>query len=329
LRPRVERRRRGPDFLNNFREALKPALNGEVDCVVHGGDLLYRSKVPATLVQIALQPMMEVAEQKIPVFLVPGNHERSKIPFRLLASHPYLHIFDKPRSFSLETDQGQLVLAGFPYVPDDIRSNFPSVLEATGWREVMGGARVVCIHHCVEGATVGPSDYTFRHAKDVIKCDDLPTDFCAVLSGHIHRHQVLTSSLRGDPLVTPVLYPGSVERTSFAERSETKGYYILEVSADEEGRGQLEGWRFHSLPARPMIQLELSLSGLDESSCRKALKKELKGIPEDSVVRLEISGKPKTDDWCLLSTQSLRDLAPEMNITLHSKDRRSWPKGPN
>jgi len=41
-RPRVDRRRRGPDFFACFVRALEPALRGEADVVVHGGDLLYR-----------------------------------------------------------------------------------------------------------------------------------------------------------------------------------------------------------------------------------------------------------------------------------------------
>ena len=47
FRPRIKRRRRGPDFFANFERALKPAISGEVDAIVHGGDVLYRSKVPA------------------------------------------------------------------------------------------------------------------------------------------------------------------------------------------------------------------------------------------------------------------------------------------
>ena len=47
FRPRVQRRRRGPDFFRNFDLALQPAHRGEVDLVVHGGDIFYRSKIPA------------------------------------------------------------------------------------------------------------------------------------------------------------------------------------------------------------------------------------------------------------------------------------------
>jgi exonuclease SbcD len=56
LRPRVERRRRGPDFFANLERALEPALRGEADLVVHGGDLLFRSRVPDRLVEMAMGP---------------------------------------------------------------------------------------------------------------------------------------------------------------------------------------------------------------------------------------------------------------------------------
>ena len=55
LRPRVVKRRRGPDFFANTRLALQPALRSDVDLVVHGGDLLYRSKVAPGLVAQALE----------------------------------------------------------------------------------------------------------------------------------------------------------------------------------------------------------------------------------------------------------------------------------
>ena len=35
FRPRIQRRRRGLEFFANFKRALRPALNDEVDAVVH------------------------------------------------------------------------------------------------------------------------------------------------------------------------------------------------------------------------------------------------------------------------------------------------------
>ncbi len=115
FRPRIERRRRGHDFFANFEIALEPAFNGEVDFVVHGGDLLYRSKVPAALVEMALAPLVRVAESGVPVFIVPGNHERSKIPLHLWGTHPKLHIFDRPKTFMMDLGGGPVALSGFPF----------------------------------------------------------------------------------------------------------------------------------------------------------------------------------------------------------------------
>ena len=100
-RPRVERRRRGPDFFANFERALEPALRGEADAVLHGGDLLYRSRVPPQLVDAAFAPLKRVADAGMPVLFVPGNHERSHVPHALLALHPLIHVFDRPRTYVL------------------------------------------------------------------------------------------------------------------------------------------------------------------------------------------------------------------------------------
>src|ERR1051326_3488848 len=79
-RTRVERRRRGHDFLANYERALAPALAGEVDVVVHAGDVFDRSSVVTTLAYQAFEPLRRIASLGIPVLVVPGNHERSRLP---------------------------------------------------------------------------------------------------------------------------------------------------------------------------------------------------------------------------------------------------------
>jgi len=219
LRPRVERCRRGPDFFHNFDLALRPALQRKVDLVVHGGDLLYRSRVKPWLVQKAVAPLLRVADRGVPVIVVPGNHERSRIPFPLLAAHDKVFILDRPRTLRFDIRGHALAVSGFPCVRDGIRDRFADLLGRTGWRNVNGTIRLLCIHQTVEGATVGPKGYTFRGGSGVIRGRDVPSGFAAVLAGHIHRHQVLRTDLSGLPLAAPVFYPGSIERTSFSSTS--------------------------------------------------------------------------------------------------------------
>ena len=212
-RPRVVRRRRGDDFFRNFERALEPARVGEVDVVVHGGDLLYRSRVPAWLAEAALAPLRRLAESGVPVLLVPGDHERSRMPFPLLALHERLHVFDRPRTLVLEARGERVAFMGFPYT-HDIRRRFPEILAALNRDSLSADIRVLCLHQCIEGATCGPGNFTFRFGPDVIRTADLPRNVVVTLSGHIHRHQVLQPV--GGP---PIVYAGSIERTSFAEAS--------------------------------------------------------------------------------------------------------------
>ncbi len=297
-RPRVERRRRGPDFFDNFERALEAAR--DVDVVVHGGDLLYRSRVPAWLAEAALAPLKRVASAGTPVLFVPGNHERARLPYPLLALHEHLHVFERPRTVVLEARGVRVAFTGFPYT-DAIRKRFPDVLAAATNGTPTADVRVLCIHQCVEGATCGPGNFTFRFAPDVIRAGDLPRDVAVTLSGHIHRHQVLRPAGRA-----PVIYAGSVERTSFAEAPETKGYVVLELT-----RSGLGAFEFRPLPARPMVTRTLSLDDGDSSGAHALVAAAIESTPEDAVVQLRIAGPIPT-----LTAAVLREMAGARNVTL-------------
>jgi len=327
FRPRIQRRRRGSDFFANYEKALAPALNGQVDCVVHGGDILYRSKVPARLVEMAFDPLMRVADNGVPVYLVPGNHERSAIPHGYLAQHPGIHIFDHPRTFTLQRDGFTVALAGFPFVRVGIRKNFLSLLDQTDWLRTKADAYLLCLHQCVDGATVGPRNFMFRYSHDVIKATEIPPGFSALLAGHIHRFQILTKDLGGSSLAAPVFYPGSIERTSFAEKDEKKGYVTLDIGTRGSAAGRLTHWKFHQLYARPMIQIELHAAAMTAGQLGSWIGKTLEELPPDSVVKLKVHGKITADAMAALRAPCLRSLAPQtMNIDANFTDYRFTSK---
>jgi DNA repair protein SbcD/Mre11 len=325
--PRVEKTRRGPDFFANFRLALQPAREGQVDLVIHGGDLFFRSRISPALVEMALEPLIEVAERGVPVYLVPGNHERSRIPLHLWTQHPLLHIFDRPRTFVLKPrggDGATLALSGFPSIRGSARDLFLARVEETGWRQAAANARLLCMHEVVEGAQVGDTNYTFRWGPQVVRGEDVPGDFGAVLSGHIHRAQVLRRDMEGRLLAAPVVYPGAIERTGFVERLEAKGYIRLEVGLDGPGPGQLGSLKFVRLPVRPMAPLTVDTSGVEEPNLLEHIRERLAELDPLSVVRLDLRGPGAGAARMLLTAARLRALAPpEMDITL-TRDPASW-----
>lgn len=319
VRERIQRRRRGHDFLANYARALAPALAGDADLVVHGGDVFNRSRVPASLAWQAFEPLARVADAGVPVYIVPGNHERGRIPQIRFARHPRIHLFDRPRTFVAEVRGARVAIAGFPSERHDVRAKFVELVEGTGWRSEGADLRLLCMHQCVEGATVGPANYTFTTASDVIRGSDVPAVFTAVLSGHIHRHQVLTKDLRGKALPAPVLYPGSIERTSFAEADEEKGFMMVEVTPDASV-GRVE-WRFERLPARPLVRRELHVEALSGEALESAVRSFIAEAPEDAVLTIRIIGAMTADASRRLSAANLRKMAPaSMNVDVRAAE---------
>jgi len=311
VRPRIVRRRRGHDFFDNFERALQPALRGAADLVVHGGDLLYRSRVPASLVQRAMRPLMRVADRGVPVFVVPGNHERSHIPYPLLARHRNVHVFDRPRTFVVSCRGVRVAMVGFPYDPVIGRHPLRHHLARSGWQDADADVRLLCMHQLVEGARV--EGYTFRQGPDVIAARSLPSSFAAFLTGHVHRSQVMTVDPRGRALTAPVIYPGSIERTSFAERLERKGFMRLTLAAGPPRGGTLVSWTFDELPARPMVDLSVTRLLRSAHDRSDALRRKLASLDPDAVVRLRVDG-PRSD---ALKAENLRRIAPpSMNVTV-------------
>jgi len=304
-RPRVERRRRGDDLFESFERALEPATRGEVDVVLHGGDLFYRSRIPAWLAERVFARLGTLADGGVDVFWVPGNHERSGVPRGLLLTHPAVRVFDRPRTYVVKRPGLALALSGFPYTPR-VRFELPALLAATGATDAEADVRLLCIHQAVEGATVGPVDYVFRSGDEVVRGRDVPAGFAALLSGHVHRAQVLTRDLAGRPLAAPVLFAGSTDRTSFAERFEPKGTFLLEASSSDVPRGSVR-WDFRELPVRPMAVVDLDPAG---AGLEARLREALAGLDPRSLVRVRLTREPAPEALPLLRAEALRAAAP-------------------
>ncbi|MBC8186408.1 metallophosphoesterase [candidate division KSB1 bacterium] len=317
LKPRIKRRRRGNDFFNNYEIALQAAVEKKVDLIVHGGDMFYRCRVHPNIVTKAFEPLIKVAEKNIPIFIVPGNHERSWIPASIFDRHPLIHIFEKPRTYFLDIKGTKLVLAGFPNVRYGIRDKFKNIVKQTTYAGEASDVRLLCLHQIFEGAQVGIQNYTFRKGEDIIQGKDIPGCFNGILSGHIHRWQALKSDLKGNPLAAPVLYPGAIERTSFVERLEKKGYLIINLVLPNGAGSTTMNWEFVELPSRPMhvITIDNNLSGKNEIV--SFLKNEISRVDPNSVVKVKLGKNPGKEILPSLSAELLRRIAPStMNIEL-------------
>ncbi|MFT5460631.1 MAG: exonuclease SbcD [Myxococcota bacterium] len=220
---------RADDHLAALEAALAPALHGEVDLVVHTGDLFDRSRPPARAIDGACRLFRQVA-RRAPLVLLAGNHDRHGLRPSLGGGGGNLHVVDTPTRLSV----AGLVLA---LVPHRRRAEEWAVAA----RQAVGcGVDLLITHQGFAGARVPGFTFQVGRPAETVDARHLPSGVPLVLSGHLHPRQVVRCG------GTPVVYAGSTERTSFSERHQTKGTVRW-----IDGR-----WRFDDLPTRPMVVLQ-------------------------------------------------------------------------
>jgi len=283
--------------------------------------MFFRSRVHPSIVERAFAPLLRIADSGIPVYIVPGNHERSNIPQSLLETHPNIHIFNTAKTYLFDSGGIKIALAGFPYYRDGIRNNFRNILDSSKLFETGADFRFLCMHHIVEGAYVGRQHHIFRAGDDVIRAEDVPANIDAVLSGHIHTRQILKTDPTGKSLASPVFYSGSTERTSFAEREEIKGYFVFTLSVDPLTKETSKTGRFVKLKTRPMIEVEIKTHDMSVFKCKQIVTTRLKTADPDSIVRLKPLGPVPRHLLPCFRAGFLRSIAPPtMNITCSIKN---------
>lgn len=285
------------DFFTNFDVVLSYAKQGQADLVIHGGDLFYRTLVPAPIVDRVYERINDFAQSGIPIVIVPGNHESSRLPVSLFMQHPNIHYYSKPQVFNFSLKGVDFDIAGFPCIRKEVESKFPEVVNEIQPHLRKESVKLLCMHQSIEGAKVGPSGYTFRKGNDVISIDALPADYNLILSGHIHRTQILWTKNE-----TPILYPGSIEWTAFAEKGEDKGFYEIDFDDNMECT-----YRFVKLNTRPMVDVLLEKEVYSLATLKEDILYQIEDLPSDSIVRFKMNN---TANLALLNVKLLDNIIP-------------------
>jgi len=255
---------RSDDHHTALEAALAPALAGEVDLVLHTGDVFNRSRPPPAVVHRA-QALFERVARRVPVVLVAGNHDRRGLSTHFGTSRGALHIVDSPT---------RLRVAGLSLVL------VPHIRRAEDWVAavhplVRGGVDALVCHQGFAGCHVPGFTFRVGRPEETVGEQHLPPDpIGAVLSGHIHPRQ----TVRWGP--HQVVYAGSTERTSRSEAHQTKGSVIWSLGA---------AWthRFVDGPARPWMdcQSEADLSRVRQGDLVSVKPAQLARLGEAVVAR--------------------------------------------
>jgi hypothetical protein len=107
-----------------------------------------------------------------------------------------------------------------------------------------------------------------------------------------------------------------VERTTFAERYETKGYAVVKIDLSGAGRRKPD-ISFVPLPARLMLDLVVKADGRDRAALRRHLQEKLAALEADAIVRIRFQGPDAATAQALFSAAEVRAMAPyTMNVVV-------------
>ena len=201
---------RAQDHHAALERALAPVFRGEVDLVVHAGDVFDRSRPPRRWVVEAGELLVRAA-RRVPVLGIAGNHDRRGIQRWL--PHRALTFTDRP----LRVEHRGLAIGLVPFVRDRMR--FRRAVEQ------LGSVDLLAIHQAPHGSRVGDFRFRVGAQADTVDGRDL-NGVRWVACGHIHPRQVVQLGR------STVVCGGSTERTAFSEALQTKGTVLWDFGGD-------------------------------------------------------------------------------------------------
>ena len=236
------------------------------DGVLIAGDV-YDKSIPSTeAVQLFDDFLVRLAERKLPVFIISGNHdspERLSFANRLIDAAgihlaPVYNGVVEP--ITLSDEYGPVNVYMLPFIkPAHVRGFFPDT-EINGYSDAVAAAigrmnidktqrNVLITHQFVTGAQRSDSEELSVGGTDNIGAEVF-CDFDYVALGHIHGPQNMDSGR--------IRYCGSPLKYSFSEAAQQKSVTVAELKE----KGMLEIHTVPLIPRRDMVELKGSYQQL-------------------------------------------------------------------
>lgn len=275
------------DTLSSIDQIIAHMRASPPDVVLFGGDL-YHSNHPGPLAQRECTKRLVEMSKIAPVVGVSGNHDDSanaSMTDSISIAAPRINISSRPKTVRVK----DYFIVCIPFIRHRITQQKGSLLQTMeavlgmALSKIPRQAKKVLVAHCTSLNAKYGGHTPVTLSRDLIWPSHLFEPFDFVSLGHIHKAQMLSEK---------VVYPGSIERVSFQERDEEKGFYTFTT--------------WHKLETRPMFLVE-GVPGEVEPEIRR--------LPNGAIVRVAVH--LRTDEtWYGMETSrfysfDVRSVRPE------------------
>ncbi|WP_461865504.1 DNA double-strand break repair protein Mre11 [Thermococcus sp.] len=291
---------RAEEFRLAFEEAIKKAIEEKVDFILIAGDLFHRSNPSPQTIKEAIDILELPKREKIPVFAIEGNHDRTQkriSAYHLLESLGLIHLLGfseekKENKFqTTEKVNGRLLVKGVFEKGGKSIEIYGIKYMSAAWFERNRladyfrpqGDAILMLHQGIREMMEKLHLETQRDYFE-ISLNDLPEGFLYYAMGHIHKRW---ETNRGFGIVA---YPGSLQRWDFGDykmRYRWDGLKFKRIAGEDKGFLIVEDFkpRFIGLDVRPFY--DIKIKG-DEKTVKEELKKLSPKIPREAFLRVSL-----------------------------------------
>jgi len=289
-------------------------LTENIELVLLCGDILHTRNPSPTVENILASSLRKITSDNARVIYLIGNHEipgwgdhPAKIYDTL--DVPGVIVADEAAIHKIELKSGKKIqVATIPYLSEnDITDVINGILPAIDPRM----PAILMMHIFIDGAKLSGSDLNILPDETHIASTEfhkLPFDYIAL--GHIHREQQIWSE-------PPAVYSGSLQRVTFAEEKEQKGFIAGQIDTMNEGFAV--SWNFIPVESTKYMTLEVDIRGADDPT-RVVINKLLHRPVANSVVRLKILRNANDGK---VSISAVRNKARELDVKILKIERET------
>ena len=215
------------DVYDAFRKAVDKILEIKPDLIIHAGDLFDSVRPNNRAIKFALNQLLRISKNNIPMIVIAGNHETPKLSETGHIFSIFEHIenvypvYNEYRRIYLDLKGKKVSIFCVPQFKN--KDEFNDALNSLKMDFSKKGDedyRILTAHV----GTVGLYEFRMNEFNEqLIPVGILKSDFDYIALGHFHRFVKIFDN---------AFYSGSTERFSFTEANEKKGF--VEVILEDE-----------------------------------------------------------------------------------------------
>jgi len=295
------------DFLGAIDEVVAYALGSDIDLVLFCGDA-YKSREPSQTHQREFaRRIWKLASADTPVFLLIGNHDLPNAIGRATTMEIFrtleienVTVANAPGNYRVETKAGPLQVVALPWARrsallsreetknltlDEVNERLEGIITERLNLEVAALdpslPAILAAHVSLSNARSGSErGMIMGHDYVLLQSNVANPAFDYIALGHIHKKQVLGEN-------PPVVYPGSLQRIDFSEEEDEKGFFVAEISTQEQGRRVCH--EFHPVRARRFLSIRVNIGVQEADPTRAVLGAIARHDIADAIVRVQVA----------------------------------------